>query len=82
MFGVTLTFICVLAVLAVGLHLVSRELWELENGFLYFTFGMVLLIVGVAVYMTYAVPTFAKPPLPGTTSEITVTQDGIELLPE
>ena len=82
MFNLTLTIIGILAVLLVGLFVFSREMWEFENSFLYFTFGMMLLIVGVAVYMTYAVPTFAKPPLPESISEITVTQDSIELAPE
>jgi len=78
----TLIIIAILAVLLYGLSWVAKELWEFEEGFFYFAFGMMFIIIGVAVYLSYSVPTFAKPPLPNRNADIIVTQDGIDLLPE
>jgi len=51
--------IAVLGIVLYGLWIAARELTEYENLFVYVIFGILLLIVGTAVYLAYATPTFA-----------------------
>lgn len=75
----TLTIIAIILflLLSVGFYKFATEMVECNKGFKYFAWGMILLIIAFAVYLTYAVPSFAKF---GSNARQMVTQDESNLL--
>ena len=61
------------------LKIVSHTLGEFEKGFAYLAWGVIALVVGASVYMTYATPTLASPSNLGSGG---FTQDQSNLLSE
>lgn len=73
--------VAVLGIVLYGLWIAGRELTEYEDLFVYAAAGLLLLIVGTAVYLAFAVPTIAtKDLVPG--SEGAVRKDTSNLLQE
>ncbi len=76
----TIVTIVLILILSMGFLVFGSEMVEYNKGFLYFASGMLVLIAGFAVFLMYAVPSFAKfdPRSPKTA----VTQDTSNLLEE
>lgn len=70
----------ILILVMVGLHVVANKLEEFEQVFHFMTWASVLLIIGAAVYLSYATPTFARLNL--TSNGAPVTVDDSNLLQE
>jgi hypothetical protein len=77
---VILTFIIIggVLLLVAGLYVVAGYMSEVENGFVYFAWGMVALLICVAVYLSYAVPSFAQYKLPAASKTTAVTQAAVQ----
>lgn len=77
MFAITAVIIFVILILLAGLFVIGIQMNEYEKGFTYFTWSAVVLIIAIAVYLTYAMPSVAKFEPRGSTG---VTQDESNLL--
>ena len=51
--------VAVLAIVLWGLWVAGRELTEFEGGFVYAVWGLLLLLVGAAAYLAFALPSIA-----------------------
>ncbi len=69
----TLIVLAIMAIVVTGLYLVGKHLTEFEGGFIYFVWGVMILLVGSAIYMTYAVPSFAQTATTQTTVSAAVS---------
>jgi hypothetical protein len=67
----TLIIIGAVLLLAAGLYFIAGYFMEMEHGFVYFAWGMIALLVCVAAYLTYAVPSFAVNTKPAVSSPTT-----------
>jgi hypothetical protein len=69
----TFIVISVVLLLAVGLYVVGNIILEIENGFVYFAWGMIAFLICVAAYLSYAVPSFATNTTPVSASTKSAT---------
>jgi hypothetical protein len=76
----TIIILLVLGIVLWALSWIARELTEYENVFMYVCGLAMLLIIGGAVYLTFAIPTFAQQP--SYVSGTSVTTDDSNLLQE
>lgn len=57
---ITISIIALVIFLCVGLFVIGMRISEYEKGFVYFAYGMLTLLVLIAAYLAYAVPSVAK----------------------
>lgn len=75
---ITIGIIVLVSLLCVGLFVVWMQMFEYEKGFVTFAYGMLVLLVLVAAYLAYAVPSVAKL----TPNQPVVTEQETNLLQE
>jgi uncharacterized membrane protein YukC len=74
----TFTVISVILLLTVGLFVIGSIIWEVEKGFVYFAWGMIALLICVAAYLTYAVPSFANNTKPAASAAPATAQSNTQ----
>lgn len=87
LFWTTLVIVFLLVILAISLNYLALAFYEFQGAFMYAMLGILLFIVGAAIYLSFALPSLAGENLPlfGKNKEMSVTQDsvqGLELLEE
>ncbi|OGL74335.1 hypothetical protein A3E39_04710 [Candidatus Uhrbacteria bacterium RIFCSPHIGHO2_12_FULL_60_25] len=75
---ITIGIVALVLLLCVGLFVLGMQMFEYEKGFVVFAYGMLALLVLVAVYLAYAVPSVAKL----TPNQPIVTEQETNLLQE
>ncbi|GMU25687.1 hypothetical protein KJZ71_04880 [Patescibacteria group bacterium] len=87
LFWTTLAIVFLLVILAISLNYLALAFYEFRGAFIYTMVGILLFIVGAAIYLSFALPSLAGEELSlfGKNKDISVTQDsvqGLELLEE
>lgn len=72
----------ILAIVLGGLFWIAKELTEFEHAFFYAAGFVVILLIGTAVYLAYAVPSLAEHPFTPSPQQSSVTVDQSNLLQE
>lgn len=67
----------VLGIVLVGIWIAAKELAEFETAFNYGVLMMILLIVGAAVYLSFAAPSFATPEDTPTVNRVTEQESNL-----
>ncbi len=76
----TIVVLLVLGIVLWGLSWIARELTEFEHAFIYVCGFAFFMIIGAAVYLSFAIPTFASQP--SMLHSSVVTEDDSNLLQE
>lgn len=84
-FWFTLAVVIFLVLMAVVLNYITLAFYEFQGAFIYTMVGVLIFIIGAAVYLSFAVPSLAGENIPffGKGKQMTVHQDtvkGMELL--